>query len=77
MRVELSSHYQVNHSSSQSTHRSEQLRHFVPVASKPLQKAAAAINFFFFSLDVMNPCFSPRGPGFDSYTHIRQFTTVC
>lgn len=45
MRVELSSHHQVNHSSFQCTHSSEQQRHFVPVASKPLQKAVTATNF--------------------------------
>lgn len=78
MRAELSSHRQVNHRSFQCTHSSEQQRHFVPVASNPLQKAAAAANFpFFLSLAVVDPCCSPRGPGFGSYTHNRQFTTVC
>lgn len=78
MRVELSSHRQVNHSSFQCTHSSEQQRHFVPVASNSLQKAAAGANFpFFLGLAVVDPCCSPRGPGFGAYTHNRQFTTVC
>lgn len=77
MRVELSSHCQVNHSSFQCTQSSEQQRHFVPVTSKPLQKAAAATNFpFFLSLAIVDPCCSPRGPGFGSYTYNRQFITV-